>query len=101
MKAILYKARKPYKYTVEIFDNEGVPIKRIHFGRYGYEDFTTHHDPKRKALYIGRHQKNENWTDPLTAGFWSRWILWNKATIFKSVVNTSKKFNIDIAYAYD
>ena len=32
--------------------------KTIHFGAAGYEDFTTHKDPKRKARYLAQH-KNE------------------------------------------
>jgi hypothetical protein len=54
--------------------------KKIHFGASGMSDYTIHKDPKRKKAYLLRHQKNENWNDPTTAGFWSRWILWNSPT---------------------
>lgn len=52
--------------------------KKIHFGAKGYSDYTIHKDPKRKASYIARHKPTENWNDPSSAGFWSRWILWNE-----------------------
>eukprot|EP00962_Isochrysis_galbana_P017771 scaffold5118_cov118-Isochrysis_galbana.AAC.7 len=39
-----------------------------------------HKDPKRRAAYIARHRVNENWNDPHTAGFWSRWLLWGDHT---------------------
>ena len=29
--------------------------KTISFGATGYEDFTTHKDPKRKQRYLNRH----------------------------------------------
>ena len=63
--------------------------KTIHFGATGYEDFTTHKDPKRKARYLARH-KNENWDDPETAGFWARYILWNKDTIKDSIADLGR-----------
>lgn len=66
--------------------------KSIHFGARGYEDFTTHKDEARKQKYIARHAKNEDWEDPLTRGFWSRWILWNLPTIRGSVADVRKRF---------
>ena len=77
--AVLANSSRPgKKYEVHIGD------KIIHFGATGYEDFTTHKDPVRKASYLARH-RNENWDDPETAGFWARWILWNKKTIGASI----------------
>lgn len=67
---------------------------KIHFGASGYEDFTTHKDKKRKELYINRHQKRENWgkSGINTAGFWSRWLLWNKPTLNESYKDIQKRF---------
>jgi len=74
--------------------------KKVHFGDSRYEDFTTHKDEKRKELYIKRHSKNEDWdfSGIDTAGFWSRWLLWNKDTIEDSIKNIEKKFKIKIKY---
>tara|TARA_Y100000401_G_scaffold84568_1_gene69855 strand:+ start:1006 stop:1269 length:264 start_codon:yes stop_codon:yes gene_type:complete len=66
--------RKDKKYMVKVNN------RTIHFGSKGMSDYTKHKDPIRKERYIKRHQKRENWNDPNTAGFWSRWILWNKPT---------------------
>ena len=64
-----------------------------------YEDFTIHKDPERKERYIERHSKNEDWHNPLTAGFYSRWILWNKPTITESIKDTNRRFkNLNIIY---
>jgi hypothetical protein len=91
MQAILTKSKLPrYKYTVVI---DG---KKINFGAAGYSDFTIHKDPIRKQLYISRHQANEDWTDPLTAGWWSRYLLWEKPTIKAAIDNIKKKFGINV-----
>ena len=61
--------------------------KTVHFGAKGYEDFTTHKDEKRKASYLARHKPTENWTlsGVDTAGFWARWLLWNRPSITASI----------------
>jgi hypothetical protein len=68
--------------------------RRINFGDDRYEDYTQHQDPKRKALYIQRHKKNEDWNNPLTAGFWSRYLLWEKPTISEAKKYIFNKFGI-------
>ena len=37
--------------------------KKVLFGAIGYEDYTIHKDPIRKARYIARHKNKENWTN--------------------------------------
>ena len=71
--------------------------RTVSFGAAGMSDFTKHKDPERKQRYLNRHKKNENWNDPTTAGFYSRWITWNKPTISESVKDTNNRFkNINI-----
>ena len=81
--------RAQKKYQVEL---DG---RTIHFGAAGYEDFTSHKDPQRKARYLARHS-GEDWSDPTTAGFWARWLLWNKRTVAESIHDVSKRFNLRI-----
>lgn len=82
--------KKEKKYVVEING------KTIHFGSSNHSDFTKHKDKQRKTRYISRHKAKENWTKSgiKTAGFWSRWLLWNKPTITESKSNISKRFGI-------
>ena len=90
MNIVLQKSPlKTKKYRVYIDD------KHIDFGAKGYEDMTMHNNPKRKQLYINRHKKRENWSKSgyLTAGFWSRWLLWNKNTIEESMESIDKILN--------
>lgn len=70
----------------------------VHFGAKGYSDFTKHKDPKRKDRYINRHKKNEDWTKKgiKTAGFWSRWLTWNKPTIKDSIKHIEDNFNVNV-----
>ena len=65
--------------------------KLIHFGSKGMSDYTIHKDPIRKKRYLNRHRPRENWNDPKTAGFWSRWILWNKPTSIQDNFKSIKK----------
>ena len=69
-----------------------VDEKTIHFGAKGYQDFTTHKDPKRKERYLARHKERENWTKPDTAGFYARWVFWNKPTLADSVRDMNQRF---------
>lgn len=66
----------------------------IHFGATGYSDFTISKSEVKKKAYIARHKVTENWSNPLTAGFWSRWLLWNKPTISASLADIRQRFNI-------
>jgi rhamnogalacturonyl hydrolase YesR len=79
------------KYMAIFRNNKKGREKNVKFGSSGYSDYTIHRDDKRKELYIKRHKKNENWDNPLTAGFWSRWILWNLPTIRDSLKDTKDR----------
>lgn len=72
--------------------------KYIDFGARQYEDFTIHNDVKRKHSYLARHEKNEDWkrSGRMTAGFWSRWLLWNLGTIERSIEDIERRFIIEI-----
>ena len=66
--------------------------KKVYFGAAGMSDFTKHKNEERKQRYIKRHEKNENWNNIDTSGFWSRWLLWNKSTIKQSYEDIKKRF---------
>jgi hypothetical protein len=85
-----YKSDKPDK-KYYIITNSG---RKIYFGAAGMSDFTKHKDEARKQRYINMHKKNENWgkSGIDTAGFWSRWLLWNKLTIKESYDDIKRRF---------
>lgn len=85
-----YKSDKPdKKYFIITSDN-----KKVYFGQAGASDMTQHKDTQRKFRYIKRHFGKENWEKSgiNTAGFWSRWLLWNKPTIKESYEDIKKRF---------
>ena len=83
-----------HKYIAVLQD--GSKAHNIAFGAKGYNDFTKTQNEDKKSSYISRHKVREDWCKSgiLTAGFWSRWILWNKPTIEESVKYTIKKFHL-------
>ena len=85
-----YKSDKSTK-KYYIITNEN---RKVYFGAAGYSDFTQHKDEARKLRYINRHKKTENWTKSGidTAGFWSRWLLWNKTSIKTSYEDIKNRF---------
>jgi hypothetical protein len=81
MKAEVSKStRQGKKYMAKVQSKDG-GTKTVHFGATGYKDFTQHKDEDRKANYLARHKANEDWTDPKTAGFWARHLLWNRPSL--------------------
>ena len=91
----LLKSRKEdKKFEARFFDIDKKKIKSVNFGAKGMSDFTKHKDEERKQRYLNRHEKNENWNDPLSRGALSRWILWNKPTLSASYNDYLKKFNL-------
>jgi len=85
--------RKGKKYMATLKEDSG-KIHKVHFGATGYQDFTTSKSEIKKAAYLARHKVTEDWTNPLTAGFWSRWLLWNKSTITASITDIRHRFDL-------
>ena len=95
MEVIISKSNRKDKKFKAVIDNK----KTIHFGAAGYTDYTTNKRDDKKANYINRHKKNENWNNYMTAGFYAKNILWNKTSIQESVKDTNNKFKmINIKY---
>ena len=86
---VIRKSSKPGKKYDAIFNG----VKTISFRARGYEDYTMHHDEKRKQNYIKRHG-NEDWSrgNVESAAWLSRWILWEKPTIQQAITHANKKY---------
>jgi len=94
MKVILdVSTKKNKKFMVTLEDG-----REIHFGQKGPSDFTQHHDEERKKRYISRHKKHENWSASGidTAGWWSRFLLWELPNIDDAIHNIEEKFGVEI-----
>jgi hypothetical protein len=94
MKVVIRKSSRADKKLMAIFTLENNKTKIVHFGAAGYSDYTLHKDPNRKERYIARHSKHEDWSNPMTAGALSRWVLWNKPTLKASISDYKKMFGL-------
>ena len=94
-----YKSDNPNKKYFIITSNN----KKIYFGQAGYNDYIIYNSKfgrekadRMKNAYIARHSKmGENWTKSgiNTAGFYSRWLLWEEPTFDASYNKLKKKLN--------
>jgi hypothetical protein len=95
MSTIVYlkKSTKPDKKFMVLVDG-----KTVHFGAKGMSDYTIHKDKERMRRYENRHKNREVWgkSGIKTAGFWSKWILWNKPGFDASKRDTARRFGINI-----
>lgn len=94
MRQVVYlkKSNKPTKKYMVYVNG-----KTVHFGAKGMSDYTIHKDQERKKRYIARHKRmGEKWgkSGIKSAGFWSRWLLWEKPTIGGSKRFIAQKFGI-------
>lgn len=87
-----------HKYRVDIYVRDKgkmVLLKTVKFGAAGYGDYTLGTTDEQKFNYIARHKAREDWTKAgyCSAGFWSRWVLWNKRTINESIKDINQRFD--------
>ena len=91
---VIKKSNKPEKKIMAIFTLENGRTRTVHAGQSGASDFPTHRDEARKQLYLDRHRKREDWTNPLTSGALARWVLWNKETRSASIKDFKRRFKL-------
>jgi hypothetical protein len=70
---------------------EGDRVKHIPFGAKGMSDYTIHHDKLRREHYLSRHRTTEDWSNPMTAGALSKWLLWGDSTSLSANVSSFKR----------
>ena len=87
------KSKRPgKKYQAKFEDGH-----TVHFGAAGMSDFTKNKDPERRKAYLARHKANENWADKESAGFWSRYLLWEKTSLREAAIGLrSKGLNVTL-----
>jgi hypothetical protein len=94
----LRKSDKPdKKYYVEIEGASG-RRKRIYFGDSSAKDYTLFNAlerDERKRRYIQRHKAREDWSNPETAAFWAKHILWGDTpSVQTNLRRTLSRFNL-------
>ena len=88
MQVVIQPTKSKNKKLEAVIDGK----KTVPFGQKKASDFTLHKDPERKARYINRHEKREDWTKSgiNTAGCSSKHVFLNKDTIQQSVNDLNK-----------
>jgi hypothetical protein len=94
MKLTIKKSTKPKKKYMAVFRDKGKIVRTTHFGAQGMSDYTRHKDKTRKARYIKRHKKRENWNDKYSAGALSRYILWGESSLRESIKKYKRRFRL-------
>jgi hypothetical protein len=92
----IVKSTNPSKKYDAFIDVNGKE-RKVSFGAANMKDFTLYPADEReqhKKAYLARHRTTEDWSDPLTAGFWSRWYLWNLPTKSESLRYIKERFNL-------
>ena len=92
---IIPSFNKKKKYDAYFIDDNNELYKKISFGSKNASDYTIHGDKDRRYRYWVRHQANENWNTPYSAGSLSRYILWGDSkNINKNISSFKKKFDL-------
>ena len=70
--------------------------KTTKFGAAGMDDYTKTHDKEQRDRYIERHGRGrENWSDPISAGALSRYLLWGESTsMIENLRRYRARFNL-------
>lgn len=82
------------KFQWKIESNE----KIIYFGDHDMKDYTMSKNIEAKLHYIKATENFWDNEDMTTEGFWTRWLLYNKTNIEKSIEDVEKRFKIKIFY---
>jgi hypothetical protein len=90
-RVVIYPSRKSKKDK-----RDPHPREIVDFGDSRYKDFTQHNDADRRKAYLRRHKANEHWDCVNTAGFWSRYLLWECPSIRQAIQWMEKRFPLRI-----
>jgi hypothetical protein len=104
------------KFRAEFTNPQTKRTNTIDFGQAGASDYTIHKDKQRMLRYLHRHTNDkdwknlkeiyflrsskEDWNNPTTAGFWSRWLLWSQPSLLSSKRCIEKLFPIRIHFSF-
>ena len=119
--------RRDKKWRADVVDATGAK-RSVDFGARGASDYTVHGSPHRMARYLRRHgaakvdlektrrmspaavhramrkvatSTKEDWKDPTTPGYWSRWLLWSEPTLQDAARTIQKRDRIAVELRKD
>lgn len=105
MKIKLTKLDKNDDRKYRVVFTRGGQNYNIKFGANGYGDYIIYNEKEgkefadeRRRLYLIRNVAYKTADDITTAGFWARWLLWNKSTLKDSINDIERRFGVKIDY---
>jgi len=94
LKSVVRSAKAGKKWDFIFIRDNGRTFTRS-VGDNSMEDFTQHHDTKRRANYRSRHAKDLKTGDPTRAGFISYYCLWgNSTSIRENIASYKSRFGL-------
>lgn len=103
MEVIIKLSDKPDKRYMAVFYDKNKKVKTTHFGyaitdrgikKYG-STYIDHKNDDLKEAYIARHKVNEDFTDYMSAGSLSRYILWEKKSLRDGINYYKRRFKLE------
>jgi len=85
--------RKEKKLVAKFLLDSG-RTRTVNFGAKNSTTYAEGASDVKRLAYIARHKVREDWTNPLTAGALSRFVLWEKKSIKAGVADFKKRFKI-------
>jgi len=82
------------KKLVAKFSLDNGSERTVHFGSAVSTTFSEGASESKKSAYLARHKVREDWTNALSRGALSRWILWNKRSLKASIADFKKRFKL-------
>ena len=93
-------SHRPDKKLVARFFADG-KMRSVHFGAAGYGDYIAYHAndqhlaKEKRKQYIARHSRGaERWTDPMSPGALSRYLLWEKPSLAAALSAYRSRFHV-------
>lgn len=78
VKLVIEPSVKQTKRLKAVYTLEDGKTKTLHFGSPDAYTFYDGADGEKRENYIKRHRVNEDWNDIYSAGFLSRFVLWER-----------------------
>ena len=104
MEVIIKLSDRPDKRYMAVFYDKDNKVKTTHFGyaitddkgikKYG-STYIDHKNDELKSAYIARHQVNEDFTNYMSSGSLSRYILWEKKSLREAINNFKRRFRLE------
>jgi Family of unknown function (DUF5754) len=94
---IFRKSDRPDKRLKAIFlDKDKNKVHTTHFGLKNGKTYIDHQDNDKRLAYLARHRPREDWSNFITSGSLSRYVLWSHTSLDKAKRYYAVKFGLKL-----